>query len=84
MLKLVTRWKKWLWEFVELSFLFLLALILLHLLLGSAGGPYLAAVADNVTKFATAGSGGMLGIVLVLGIVYFVLKRRGWSHTADE
>ena len=83
MWKLVTKWKQVLWEFVELAFLVLLSIILLHLLLGAAGGSYLTAVVDNVTKFAAAGSSGMLGIVLILGIVYFVLRRRGWTHVDD-
>ena len=75
MWKFVATAKQVLWEFVELGFLVILALVLIHLLLGQAAGPYVASVADNVTKFAAAGSAGMLGIVIVLGIVYLVLRR---------
>jgi len=81
MWKFVATAKQVLWEFVELGFLAVLALILVHLLLGQAAGPYVASVADNVTKFATAASAGMLGIVIVLGIVYFVLRRTNWSYS---
>lgn len=84
MWKLVATWKQVIWEFVELSFLILLALLLLHFLMGGAGGPYLTAVADSVSKFAAAGSGGMLGIVLILGIIYFVLRRKAWKFVQDD
>jgi nitrate reductase gamma subunit len=81
MWKYVATAKQVLWEFVELGFLAVLALILIHLLLGSGAGGYVASVADNVTKFASATSSGMLGIVIILAIVYLVLRRAGWSHS---
>lgn len=80
MWKFVATAKQVLWEFVELAFLLVLALVLIHLLLGSGAGPYVASVADNVTKFAAAGSSGMLGIVILLAIIYLVLRRTGWSR----
>jgi hypothetical protein len=80
MRKFVAKAKHALWEFIELAFLVVLALILINLLLGSAAGPYVASVADNVTKFAAAGSPGLIGIVLVLAIIYMVLRRIGWSR----
>lgn len=72
---IVVTAKRVLWEFVELAFLVLLALVLIFLLLGQAAGPYVASVADNVTKFATGASAGMLGIVIVLAIVYLAMRR---------
>ena len=69
--------KRVLWAFVELGFLAVLAIILIHLLLGEGAGGYVTSVADNVTKFATAASSGLLGVVIVLAIVYLVLKRTG-------
>ena len=81
MWKFVATAKQVLWEFVELAFLVLLAVILVHLLLGGAGGEYVTSVADNVSKFAAAGSSGLLGIVIVLAIVYLVLRRTSWSHS---
>jgi len=82
MWKFVANAKQVLWEFVELGFLTILALVLIHLLLGQAAGPYVTAVADNVTKFASAASAGMLGVVIVLAIIFFVLRRTGWSYSA--
>jgi hypothetical protein len=76
MWKFVAEAKRVLWAFVELGFLAVLALILIHLLLGQDAGSYVTSVADNVTKFATAASPG-LGIVIVLAIIYLVLKRSG-------
>jgi ABC-type dipeptide/oligopeptide/nickel transport system permease component len=81
MWKFVATAKQILWEFVELAFLAVLALVLIHLLLGTGAGTYVTSVADNVTKFAAAGSSGMLGIVLVLAIIYLVLRRTGWSRS---
>ena len=76
MMDFIAAAKRVLWELVELGFLTVLALILIHLLLGANAGSYVASVADNVTKFAGAASSGLLGIVIVLGIVFLALRRR--------
>ncbi|MGE0564594.1 MAG: hypothetical protein AB7O50_08785 [Pseudolabrys sp.] len=68
--------KRALWEFVELGFLAVLALLLLHMLLGADAGSYVTSVADNVAKFATSASSGLIGIVIVLAIVYLALRRK--------
>ena len=68
--------KRVLWECVELGFLAVLALLLVHMLLGASAGSYVTSVADNVAKFATTASSGVLGIVIVLGILYLALKRK--------
>ena len=78
MFDFVANAKRWLWEFVELGFVVLLALLLLHMLLGQSAGPYVSSVADNVAKFATGASGGIIGVVLVLAIVYWLLQRGTW------
>ena len=77
MWKFVNASKKALWSFVELAFLALLALILLSLLLGQAAGPYVTSVGDNVGKFASTASSGMVGIVIVLALVYLAARRQG-------
>jgi nitrate reductase gamma subunit len=73
----VAEAKRTLWAFVELAFLAVLSIILIHLLLGEGAGGYVTSVADNVTKFATAASSGLIGVVIVLAIVYLVLRRPG-------
>ena len=75
MSKFVANAKLVLWEFVEIAFLVILALLLIFMLLGKDAGPYVASVADNVTKFATGASSGMLGIVLVLAIIFLAMRR---------
>jgi ABC-type dipeptide/oligopeptide/nickel transport system permease component len=75
MRKFVANAKLVLWEFVELAFLTLLALVLLSMLLGKNAGPYVQSVADNVAKFSSTASSGMLGIVIVLAIIYLALRR---------
>jgi ABC-type dipeptide/oligopeptide/nickel transport system permease component len=84
MWKFVATAKQILWEFVELGFLAILALVLISLLLGPNAGGYVTSVADNVTKFATASSSGMIGIVIVLAIIYFVLRKTDWSKSARK
>lgn len=68
--------KRVLWEFVELGFLAVLALLLVHMLLGAGAGSYVSSVADNVAKFATSASSGLLGIVIVLAIIFLALRRK--------
>jgi cytochrome c biogenesis protein CcdA len=75
MWKFIASAKRALWEFVELAFLAVLALMLIFMLLGKGAGSYVESVADNVTKFAAGASSGLLGIVVVLAIVYLALRR---------
>jgi hypothetical protein len=77
MWKILTTSKRVLWSFVELAFLALLALILISLLLGQSAGPYVTSVADNVAKFATATSSGLIGVVIVLALLYLAARRQG-------
>jgi membrane protein DedA with SNARE-associated domain len=67
--------KVFLWEFVELAFLAVLALILLSILLGKDAGGYVTSVAENASKFASSASSGLLGIVLILAIIYLAMRR---------
>jgi hypothetical protein len=84
MAKFVANAKQVLWEFVEIAFLAVLALLLIFLLLGKDAGPYVASVADNVTKFATGASSGMLGIVLVLAIIFLAMRRTKTGNAARK
>ena len=77
MFKFVDSAKQALWAFVELAFLAVLALLLISLLLGQTAGPYVMSVADNVGKFASAASSGLIGIVIVLALVYLAARRQG-------
>jgi hypothetical protein len=75
MLKFIATAKVFLWEFVELAFLALLALVLLSILLGKNAGEYVASVAENAAKFSSSASSGVLGIVIILAIIYLAMQR---------
>ncbi|HZT25334.1 MAG TPA: hypothetical protein VFA57_06475 [Pseudolabrys sp.] len=75
MLKFVATAKLVLWEFVELAFLAVLALVLIGMLLGKNAGDYVASVTDNVSKFAATASSGILGIIITLAIIYLAMRR---------
>ena len=75
MLKFVATAKVFLWEFVELAFFAVLALILLSILLGKNAGGYVESVAENADKFSSSASSGLLGIVIILAIIYLAMQR---------
>lgn len=68
--------RRYLWAFVELGFLALLAIILVYLLLGESSGTYVVSVAGNVTKFAgEVPTASLIGIGVILAIIYLVAQR---------
>jgi hypothetical protein len=68
--------KRYLWAFVELGFLAVLAIILIYLILGEGSGTFVTSVADNVTKFASdVPTSSLLGIGVLLAIIYLVTQR---------
>ncbi len=70
------RTRRFLWLFVELGFLAVLSLILIHILLGEASTGYVRQVADSVTKFAgTMPTPSLIGIGVILAIIYLVMQR---------
>jgi hypothetical protein len=75
--------KRYVWAFVELGFIALLAILLIHLLLGEGSGEYVTSVAGNVTKFASEASTSLIGISIILAIVYLISQRLGFSREPD-
>ena len=68
--------RRYLWAFVELAFVTLLAIILLHLLVGENSGAYTQAVVDNVMKFAGGvPTPSLIGIAIVGLLIYMVSQR---------
>jgi hypothetical protein len=68
--------KRYLWTFVELGFLTILAIILIYLILGQSSGVFVTGVADNVIKFAGAiPAQGLVGIAIVLALVFLITAR---------
>jgi hypothetical protein len=69
--------KQYLWAFVEIGFLAILAIMLIYLILGPNSGVFISGVADNVIKFAGAiPSQSVIGIAIVLAIIVMIAKRK--------
>ena len=76
MRKFMANAKQILWEFVELGFVSILAIMLIYLVLGQGSGGFVISVADNVTKFASAvPTPSLVGLALVLGVIYLIMNR---------
>ena len=76
MLDFLDKTKRYLWAFVELGFLTILAVVLIYLILGQNSGIFVTSVADNVIKFAGAiPAQSLVGIAIVLALVFLVTTR---------
>jgi len=76
MRKFMADAKQLLWEFVELGFVAILAIMLIYLILGQGSGVFVLSVADNVTKFASGvPTPSLVGLALVLGVIYLIMNR---------
>jgi len=70
--------KRYLWAFVEITFLAVLAILLIHLILGQDAGSFVASVADNVQKFvAGTPTPSLIGLALLLAIIVLIKRRVG-------
>ena len=68
--------RRFLWLFVELAFLAVLAVILLYLILGDNSGVFVTSVASNVKQFANdVPTPSLIGIGVIVAIVYLVMQR---------
>jgi hypothetical protein len=75
-LDVLTKIKNYLWLFVELAFVVLLATMLVYLILGQSSGVFVLSVADNVTKFANAvPTPSLIGLAVLLAIIVLAAKR---------
>ncbi len=76
MMDFLEKSRRFLWLFVELGFLAVLAAILIYLIMGENSGVFVTSVANNVTKFANeAGTPSLIGIGVILAIIYLVMQR---------
>lgn len=75
MIERIETVKRYLWAFVELGFVALLAILLIYLLMGQNSGEYVVSVAGNVSKFASEASASLIGIGIILAIVYLITQR---------
>ncbi len=76
MLVYLDKAKQYLWAFVELGFLAVLAVMLIYLILGQDSGVFVSTVADNVLKFANAvPAQSLVGIAIVLALIVLISRR---------
>jgi len=76
MLEFLQKTKQYLWSFVEIGFLGVLSIILVHLILGPNSGVFVTSVADNVLKFANGiPAQGLVGLAIVLTLVLLIMIR---------
>jgi hypothetical protein len=77
MLGYLQKAKEYLWAFVEIGFLAILAVILIYLILGQDSGVFVLGVADNVLKFAgSIPAQSLVGIAIVLALIVLLTNRR--------
>lgn len=83
MLDYLEKAKQYLWAFVEIGFLAVLAVILIYLILGQKSGVFVSGVADNVLKFANAiPTQSLVGIAIVLALIFLIARRAGPGGSA--
>jgi hypothetical protein len=77
MLGYLQKTKQYLWAFVEIGFLAILAIMLIYLILGQNSGVFVSGVADNVVKFAGAvPPQSVVGIAIVLALIFMIAKKK--------
>lgn len=75
MMAYLDRTRGFLWTFIELMFLVVLATMLIYLILGTSSGVYVTAVADNVIKFSNAvPTPSLIGMAIIVGLVYMIMN----------
>ena len=76
MMQLLEKTRRFLWLFVELGFLTVLAVILIYLILGESSGVFVKSVADNVTKFAgSVPTPSLIGMGVIVAMIVLVMQR---------
>lgn len=76
MMDIIDKSRQFLWAFVELGFLSLMAIILIYLILGENSGVFVQSVADNVLKFAGGvPTPSLIGLAIVGLLVYLTARR---------
>ena len=72
----IEKTRRFLWAFVELAFLTLIAIILIYLILGESAGGFVKSVADNLLKFAGAmPTPSLIGLAIVGTLIYIIAQR---------
>jgi hypothetical protein len=76
MIDFLEKFRHFLWMFVELAFVAVLAIILFYLLVGQNSGSYVLSVVDNVMKFAGGvPTPSLIGLAIVGLLIYLIVQR---------
>ena len=76
MMSYIDKARVFLWAFVELLFLGVLAVMLIYLVMGQSSGVFVLSVADNVIKFSNAvPTPSLIGMAIILAIIYLIMQR---------
>jgi hypothetical protein len=76
LLDFLEKAKRFLWTFVELAFVTVLAIVLIYLILGQSAGTFVASVVENVTDFTNAvPTPSLLGLAIILALIYLIRQR---------
>jgi hypothetical protein len=76
MMEMIDKTRRYLWAFVELAFLAVLAIVLTYLILGANSGGYVQSVVDNLMKFAAGvPTQSLVGLAVVGLLIYIVAQR---------
>jgi hypothetical protein len=76
MLDYLQKTKQYLWMSVEIGFLAVLTIILIHLILGPDSGVFVTGVAENVLQFANGVQPqALVGLAIVLALVVLVANK---------
>ena len=76
MFDFLVKAKQFLWLFIEFAFGLVLAIVLIHMILGDSSGVYVLSVVNNVTNFAAnIPSSSLVGIAIILALIYIIKPR---------
>ena len=76
MMVVIENVRRFLWLFVELAFLTVLAVILISLILGDNSGVFVKQVTENVMKFAGGvPTPSLIGLSVLVAMVYLIVNR---------
>ena len=76
MFDFLVKTKQFLWLFVERTFGLVLAIVLIHMILGESSGVFVLSVVNNVTNFSSnIPSTSLVGIAIILALIYIIKPR---------
>ena len=76
MIRYLEKSRRYLWLFIEVSFLVVVLSILIHVVLGPSSGGFVKGVYDNLVAFGNAVPGAtLLGVGALMLLVWYIQQR---------